>query len=58
MNKLLNWYFSRSALPYWGMRILVKSLYEVAITDIGAKRALIYGMMEVKWSHQMKPSMI
>ena len=33
-------------LLMWGMRILVKSLYEVAITDIGAKRALIYGMME------------
>ena len=33
-------------LLMWGMRMLVKSLYEVAITDIGAKRALIYGVME------------
>ena len=33
-------------LLMWGIRTLVKSLYEGTITDIGAKRAFIYGAME------------
>ena len=33
-------------LLMWGIRVLVKSLYEATISDIGAKRALIYGVME------------
>ena len=33
-------------LLMWGIRTLVKSLYEATISDIGAKRALIYGVME------------
>ena len=33
-------------LLMWGIRVLVKSLYEVAVTDYRAKRALIYGVKE------------
>lgn len=33
-------------LLMWGIRVLVKSLYEVAVTDNRAKRALIYGVKE------------
>ena len=33
-------------LLMWGIRVLVKTLYEATITDRGAKRALIYGVME------------
>ena len=33
-------------LLMWGMRVLVKSLYELAVTDNRAKRALIYGVKE------------
>ena len=33
-------------LLMWGIRVLVKSLYEMAITGSGTKRALIYGVME------------
>ena len=33
-------------LLMWGIRVLVKSLYELAVTDNRAKRALIYGVKE------------
>lgn len=33
-------------LLMWGIRVLVKSLYELAVTDYRAKRALIYGVKE------------
>ena len=33
-------------LLMWGIRVLVKSLYELAVTDSRAKRALIYGVKE------------
>lgn len=33
-------------LVMWCIRVLVKSLYEATISDIGAKKALIFGVME------------
>ena len=37
--------FTIAMMWMWGMRILVKTLYDVAITDKRAKRVLIYGAL-------------